>query len=53
MYLTFEEGKGGGGALEEKIMLDKLFKAHSNGRNMLRPFAWSHNNVGTCCVYIV
>ena len=31
----------------------RLFKAHANGRNivgpnMLRPFAWSHNNVGTC-----
>ena len=20
------------------------------GPNMLRPFAWNHNNVGTCCV---
>ena len=23
-------------------------KAHANGPNMLHPFAWNHNNVGTC-----
>ena len=32
-----------------------IVKAHANGRNivgpnMLRSLAWSHNNVGTCCV---
>ena len=30
-----------------------FLKAHANGRNIvgpniLRPFAWNHNNVGTC-----
>ena len=32
-------------------------KTHANGRNivgpnMFRPFAWNHNNVGTCCVSV-
>ena len=32
-------------------------EAHANERNIVgpnlsRPFAWNHNNVGTCCVYV-
>ena len=35
------------------FLLGMFLKAHANGRNtvglnMLRLFAWNHNNVGTC-----
>ena len=37
------------------VVQKPVLKAHANGRNivgpnMLRPFAWNRNNVGTCCV---